>query len=288
MKNKNSRTASAVLIFLLSVGDSRCEDRPHQKSASPAQGSGTLVFTEDFEGANPGIYTEDQLDNHWNNPLWSDGVQERRVSIVETEPGNMALAVAFPAHTFGPAKNGAQWKLDFDAPLQSVEVRYDIKFEDGFAFSKGGKLPGLFGGKGNSGGGIPTGRDGFSARMMWREDGRIVQYLYYPDQPERYGHQIPWVQATNGKPIQLTAGKWHTVVQKLSINTPGKKDGRLRAFFDGKSVLEINNLRLRDTDTFAIDGLFFCTFFGGGDASWATKADETIYFDNFQISAIVL
>ena len=115
MKNKNSRTASAVLIFLLSVGDSRCEDRPHQKSASPPQGSGTLVFTEDFEGANPGIYTEDQLDNHWNNPLWSDGVQERRVSIVETEPGNMALAVAAAFHPVIVTALGNATPASFDS-----------------------------------------------------------------------------------------------------------------------------------------------------------------------------
>ena len=49
-------------------------------------------------------------------------------------------------------------------------------------FVKGGKLPGLFGGEGNTGGGIPTGMDGFSARMMWRGSGRVVQYVYYPDQ----------------------------------------------------------------------------------------------------------
>ena len=276
-----------MFLFLSCIGDGSCDDQNDQQPTPPTKLSGTIIFAEDFEGTRPGIYTQDQLDTDWNNPLWSDGVEEQRVSIVETEPGNMALAVAFPAHTFGPEKNGAQWKLNFDSPHKSVQMQYAIQFKNDFAFSKGGKLPGLFGGTGNSGGGIPTGTDGFSARLMWRENGRAVQYLYYPDQPEHYGHQIPWVQASTGKPIRFTTGRWHTIVQKLSINAPGKKDGRLHVFFDGKSVLEINNLRFRDTDTFAIDGMFFSTFFGGGDASWATKANETIYFDNFQITAIV-
>jgi hypothetical protein len=70
------------------------------------------------------------------------------------------------------------------------------------------------------------------------------------------------------------------------MNTPGKQNGQLRAFFDGQAVLDINNLRFRDNKSFAIDGFLLSTFFGGGDASWETGAQEMIYFDNFQIVEI--
>ena len=159
-------------------------------------------------------------------------------------------------------------------------------FKKGFGFARGGKLPGLFGGKGNTGGDKPTGKDGFSARMMWREDGRVVQYLYYPDQPDRYGHQIPWIDPTTGKQIKFQPGQWHTVVHQLAINTPEKNNGTLRAFFDGKIVLDIDDLRFRDTNDFSIDGFLLSTFFGGGDASWQTTAEEILFFDNFRISKI--
>ena len=83
-------------------------------------------------------------------------------------------------------------------------MSYDVQFEEGFDFVKGGKLPGLFGGEGNTGGGIPTGMDGFSARMMWRGNGRVVQYVYYPDQPEHFGHDMPWTDPATGEDLMLS------------------------------------------------------------------------------------
>ncbi len=244
------------------------------------------IFTADFEHADTGIYTQEQLDQDWNSPEWSDGIEERRVSIVETALGAQALAVTYPTRTYGPDKNGAVWKLNFDESYDAVEVRFDVMFKKGFDFVRGGKLPGLFGGEGNTGGNKPTGHDGFSARMMWREDGRAVQYLYYPDQPGRYGHQIPWLHATTGESVRFIPGQWHTVVHQITMNTPNRRDGTLRAFFDSHLVLKLDNLRFRDTKNFSIDGFVFSTFFGGGDSSWETAAQETIYFDNFQILEI--
>ncbi len=244
------------------------------------------IFAADFEDAETGIYTQEQFNQDWNSPEWSDGIEERRVMIVKTALGDQALAVTYPARTYGPDKNGAVWKLNFNESYDAVELRFDVMFEKGFDFVRGGKLPGLFGGEGNTGGNKPTGHDGFSARMMWREDGQAVQYLYYPDQPGRYGHQIPWLQATTGEPVRFIPGQWHTVVHQVKINTPNKRDGTLQAFFDDHLVLKLDNLRFRDTKTFSIDGFVFSTFFGGGDASWETATQETIYFDNFQIVEI--
>ena len=255
-------------------------------SSEPQDVPDHAIFTADFEHTKPGMYTEEQLNQDWNSPEWSDGIEERRVAVVKTELGTKALAVRYPAHTYGPEKNGAVWKLKFDASYSAVEVRFDVMFKKGFDFVRGGKLPGLFGGEGNTGGNKPTGRDGFSARMMWREDGRAVQYLYYPDQPTRYGHQIPWLDQATGQPIKFTPGRWHTVVHQIYMNTPGKRDGQLRAFFDGQPVLDINKLRFRDTHRFGVDGFLLSTFFGGGDTSWETTAQEMIYFDNFQIVKI--
>lgn len=152
---------------------------------------GLTIFSTDFEHTELGLYTKEQLNKDWNNPSWSDGIEEHRVWIVEPKPATRALTVKFPTHTYGSEKNGAVWRLEFDSSYSAVEVRFDVMFKKGFDFVRGGKLPGLFGGEGNTGGNKPNGKDGFSARMMWREDGRVVQYLYYPDQPDRYGHQIP-------------------------------------------------------------------------------------------------
>ena len=285
----------SVLLLLFPIGETLYADDMGSSPNSSSSGSSSsqlrdvpenMIFTADFEHTKPGIYTEEQLTQDWNSPEWSDGIEERRVSVVKTDSGTKALAVTYPATTYGPEKNGAVWKLKFDASYSAVEVRFDVMFEKGFHFVRGGKLPGLFGGEGNTGGNKPTGHDGFSARMMWREDGRAVQYLYYPDQPTRYGHQIPWIDQATEQPIKFIPGQWHTVVHQVCINTPGKRDGTLQAFFDNQPVLRMDSIRFRDTDAFAIYGFLLSTFFGGGDASWETTAQETIYFDNFQIIKI--
>ena len=280
-------SGSVILLNLLAPGGNFLfADEGVSTLVQPIATPIRTIFSADFEHAKLGIYTTEELNQDWNSPKWSDGIEEERVWVVETELGTKALTVEFPALTYGPEKNGAEWRLDFDGSYEAVEVRFDVMFKKGFDFVRGGKLPGLFGGNGNTGGNKPSGDDGFSARMMWREDGRVVQYLYYPDQPDRYGHQIPWKDATTGRQIQFIPGKWHTVVHQLSINTPGKRDGRLHAFFDNQPVLKMDSIRFRDTDTFSIDGFMFSTFFGGGDTSWQTTAKETVYFDNFRIRVV--
>jgi hypothetical protein len=286
MKHCIYASAIALLNLLITGGIVLLADEGDSTLVQPIDTPGRTIFSANFEHAELGIYTEAQLNRDWNSPAWSDGIEEHRVAIVQIEPDTTALAVNFPAHTYGSEKNGAVWRLEFDSSYSAVEVRFDVMFEKDFDFVRGGKLPGLFGGKGNTGGNKPNGKDGFSARMMWREDGRVVQYLYYPDQPTRYGHQIPWIDQATKQPIRFIPGQWHTVVHRVCMNTPGKRDGTLQAFFDNQPVLKMDSIRFRDTDAFAIDGFLLSTFFGGGDASWETTAQETIYFDNFQIIKI--
>ncbi len=276
----------AVLTMLAPVGITLRADEAESSRVPSTDVHVRRIFSADFEHTAMGLYTEAQMKEDWKNPSWSDGIEEHRVWVVQPDSGTTSLTVKFPAHTFGSEKNGAVWRLQFDSSYSAVEVRFDVMFQKGFDFVRGGKLPGLFGGKGNTGGNKPTGRDGFSARMMWREDGRAVQYLYYPDQPDRYGHQIPWVDPTTDKQVRFIPGQWHTIIHRLVMNTPGKRDGRLQAFFDDQLVLKMDTIRFRDTDTFSIDGFLFSTFFGGGDSSWQTTAEETVYFDNFQIKEL--
>lgn len=56
-------------------------------------------------------------------------------------------------------------------------LKYSVFFPAGFEFVKGGKLPGLYGGKtGCTGGDLAI--DCFSTRLMWREAGQGELYLY--------------------------------------------------------------------------------------------------------------
>lgn len=187
----------------------------------------------------------------------------------------------------GSFSGGAcQFLTDFSklsiVPQEFLYLRYYLRFDPGFDFVKGGKLPGLAGGKGNTGGHKPNGLDGWSARIMWRPDGKIVQYVYYPDQPGEYGEDFVWDYG--GCPRFFKSGKWHCVETFVQMNTPGKKDGIIRSWLDGDKALEITGLRFRDIPDIKIDKLEFETFFGGGDASWATPRDQYSMFDNVVIA----
>ncbi len=168
------------------------------------------------------------------------------------------------------------------APRESAYIRYYVRFDPKFKFVKGGKLPGLVGGEGNTGGKIPNGRDGWSARLMWRADGRIVQYVYHPDQPGKWGEDFPW--AVEGQPVFFKPGKWHCVETYIRMNSPGKKDGLLRSWLDGKPALEVTTLRFREVPELKIDAFYFSTFFGGGEPDWAPPKDQYVQFDDFAIA----
>ena len=118
--------------------------------------------------------------------------------------------------------------------------------------------------------------------MMWRANGRAVQYMYYPGQVGRFGDDFDWI---NGDAIRFSPGQWHRVQTYIVMNTPGLADGRIRSWFDGMLTLERDNLSFREMDNFAIDTLYFSTFFGGSAAEWAPLRDEHIDFDDLVVSS---
>lgn len=196
-----------------------------------------------------------------------------------------SLQVNYSKDVYGP-EGGFQFLTDFAKfpipPEESLYLRYYVRFDPGFDFVKGGKLPGLAGGAANTGGHKPNGADGWSARIMWRAGGKIVQYVYHPDQPGEYGEDLAWDQG--GCPRYFTPGQWDCVETYVQMNHPGKKDGVIRSWLNGEKALEATNLRFRDTASLKIDKFYFDTFFGGGDASWASPRDQKAQFDDFVIA----
>jgi hypothetical protein len=117
---------------------------------------------------------------------------------------------------------------------------------------------------------------------MWRPEGRVVAYVYHPDQKTQWGDDFEF--EVDGKPCYFKPGQWHCVETEVKLNTPGMHDGIIRCWFDGKPALEHTGLRFRDLSELKIDAFYFDTFFGGNDASWAPVKDEYVRFDDFIIS----
>jgi hypothetical protein len=155
----------------------------------------------------------------------------------------------------------------YDLGVNEAVLSYTLRFSNNFSFNKGGKLPGLYGGVGNTGGKIPNGQDGAG-----------VAYAYLPTS-ERVG-------TTYGRgSFFFKPGVWHRLEQeqRVKLDTRGLDDGEIDIRFDGQSVLQQKGLRFRDISTLKINGILFSTFFGGSDSSWATLSDCYIDFADFSI-----
>jgi len=237
------------------------------------------IYKNDFESTTLGTYTLSQLENEWGTHS-ALGVEEGRVAISKSND-NTFMDVFYPASQYGVQDTGTQFKLDFGRLYEDVTLTYRLKFKDDFDFVKGGKLPGLAGGTAPSGGEKANGTNGWSGRIMWRKDGEIVQYMYYPDNSNPYGEDFPW--NLNGKHY-FKVNKWHTIKNHFIMNTPKQHDGVMQAWLDGELVLDRHDMHFRDTDSLGIDLFYFSTFFGGGDSSWSTTQDEKILFDDFEIT----
>ena len=250
---------------------------------SPAGTTVGVPFHLDFDDVPVGPYDPAQLADDWGDPAWSDGVEEERVEIIDGEDAysGHSLRVHYPAGAWGSEDSGAQWTLDLGATHDELYCAYWVRFGVGFDFVLGGKLPGLAGGAANTGGAKPDGTDGWSARMMWREQGAVEQYVYHPDQPNEWGEDLLWDE---GVQRHFEPGTWHHVRHRLQMNTPGAHDGVIEGWFDGELALRREGMRFRDTDDLGIDALLFSTFFGGADASWAASADEVVDFDDFEVA----
>jgi len=199
-------------------------------------------------------------------------------------PGSPAafLRVDYPKGSASPAVAGAPGGgAQFlgtrpGTPADHLFLRYRLRFADGFDFGKGGKLPGLYGGRKIGGGHIPNGSDGFSTRFMWRAGGAGEVYAYLPS-------SVTWGTSLGRGSFRFQPGRWHCLEQELSLNTPGRPDGFVHVWLDGRPVLAQEGLVFRTVATLRIEGVFFSTFFGGNDASWGSTADTHADFADFAV-----
>ncbi len=200
---------------------------------------------------------------------------EDNVEIVEKAEGDMALR-----QRYEPTSEGSDVVEFPTVGLPGGEemwLSYDVMFEPGWQWVLGGKLPGLAGGTNPSGRRGGDGTDGFSARMMWRADGRLVAYVYHPDRPADHGEDF----ALCG---EFEPSRWLQVTQRVVMNTaPDRSDASIEIWVDGGKYLEVSDLRLRTEGDFGVDVFVYSSFYGGQTAEWAPSETTHAQFDNFRV-----
>jgi hypothetical protein len=101
--------------------------------------------------------------------------------------------------------------------------------------------------------------------------GNMDAYVYWPEQSTKWGDHfypsgtvIPYSltrsgAATFGKQFVARpdfspqTNRWYCYEYMVKANTPGRRDGRIAMWVDGKLIADFQNLRLRDVATLEID-----------------------------------
>lgn len=257
--------------------------------AGSALAAGTeSAWRMDFNALDPGPLAAERLKEHSPVPvLWTGGFAQAgeagRFRVVESAGHGRALEVLYPRGGVGPQQTGGQW-LAALPPRLGYELEYRVRFGADFDWRLGGKLPGL------AGGSVPTGGnfdpDGFSARYMWREGGRLVIYLYWAGQASAARERGRQYGVDLDCGVTLERGRDYRLRQRVTLNTPGRPDGRLEVWVDGRPVLQRADLLFRDAPAKAwqIDRFLFSTFHGGNSPSWAPTRDCTVEFDDLAVT----
>ncbi|KAI0717184.1 hypothetical protein C8T65DRAFT_641647 [Cerioporus squamosus] len=185
------------------------------------------------------------------------------------------------------------WNTSDGSSFQSMLVSYEVAFDENFDFVKGGKLPGLRGGpdpNGCSGGVAANGTNCFSTRLMWRTDAAGEVYAYVPTPNDICSNKDfrcnsdGFGTSIDRGSFAFITGRWNRVTLLVRLNQPvNTVNGEVLLYYNNVRALHEEALQYRGDSNIDIGGLYFSTFFGGSDSSWAPPADVNAYFRNFQM-----
>lgn len=164
--------------------------------------------------------------------------------------------------------------------------RYYLRLGQNWKPLVGGKLPGLSGtyNKAGWGGRMSDGTNGWSARGRYvthRGDGEptpIGSYVYHAGMKKKYGSGWGWNLGDTGL---LEQNRWYSIEQYVRLNSPGKADGVLKAWVDGKLVFEKTDILYRNVPQLHIESLWMNVYHGG---TKATNQDISLYIDNVVVA----
>lgn len=237
-----------------------------------------VLFSCDFE--------TDTWYGKWG--LWR---RDERGDIVEADPVRKFVPLQGKALRIKIDQGGhyglsAQFdfRKHFGEEPEEIYFRYYLRFADDWNPARGGKLPGIAGtyGRAGWGGRRVNGRDGWSARGLFdgQRNGKtpIGFYCYHADMKGQYGSNWVWDRDRLG---YLENNRWYCIEQYAKMNTPGRNDGILRGWIDGRLAFEKTDIRMRDVDSLKIECVWLNVYLGG---TWTSTSEHHLYMDNVVVS----
>lgn len=231
----------------------------------------------------------------WNVDKWVN--QERAKKTAD------GLVVTYPRGKRGMEAGCGFYARPFNAfPCDAATFSYRVYFPADFGWVKGGKLPGLSLGSGDlcaSGGDWK--KDAGSFRLMWREGGVCIGYLYLPVNitskntkeaafraqsgsfksvaipGDGYGIDL-WKDPSHG--LAFKKGAWNTVRMTVVLNAPSSENGSITLTINGVTKT-VTGVVFRRSSAVGINAVLFSTFFGGNSSDWEPKEQCFARFADF-------
>ena len=174
-------------------------------------------------------------------------------------------------------------------PVDALVLSFDVMFETGWDFSRGGKLLGIMVGFGDASGKEHS-STGASHRVNFQSEGAAVSYIY---PPAGVPQEDPNLVADGGgikyfydlfPPGTLKINEFNHIEMGVKLNTfasdgSPNADGGAALTINGKTG-ELSNIRWRKSVDLRITEVLFNTFFGGSTPSLATCYAQ---FKNFKL-----
>ncbi len=226
-----------------------------------------VIFADDFES----YASAAGLTSRWNEAYHTANLR------IATESGNYyrggkALELTVPKQS-GEVSNTIVRNV---SPAQDVLfLRYYAKFDTGFNVLGSSHNGSTISAKYCCPGEPANGSNKFLVSYeAWRDTsatanpGKLNVYIYHPAQRDAWGdHFYPTGTVTpfsympfdfgpefvSRPDVVPQMGRWYSYEVMVRANTPGKRDGRIALWFDGKLIADFPNLRLRDTTALKVD-----------------------------------
>lgn len=281
------------------IGVFRCRQGHYQTDQPAAKGIAShYVLDRDIADDPAVIFATDFESGDWQSE-WSVAEPKDKIDIVDRESRfqgfeslqGKALRSRIAKGSTTALNTSFKFGREIGSEPEAVFFRYYLRLADDWNQTvQGGKLPGISGtyGRVGWGGRKSDGINGWSARGLFRKtvpEGNPLSgttpvgfYCYHADMEGRYGTNWVWNRNYLG---YLNTNRWYCIEQYCRLNTPGEKDGVLRAWIDGQLAFEKTDVRFRLTDKLKIEQVWMNVYHGGTIPS---PYDQHVFIDNVVIA----
>ena len=265
-------------------------------SLPPAQNGLAYSYGGDVGvGGHPDVYEH----TTFSSAGWAEvyaNTDSPTLELVSSGPGfepldGQALKITVPGgENMG---SGIAFKFQDQTGSEPEEIffRYYVRIDQSWNPTDGGKFPGISGTYGVAGwGGRPSnGTNGWSARGLFQttvagadnplaDTVPLGHYVYHPEQSSQWGDNVLWQDGYLG---YLEKDRWYSIEQHLVLNTPGRNDGILETWIDGRLAYRQTDWRWRDTSALKIEQIWLNVYHGGSDVP---DQDISLYIDSIVIA----